>query len=119
MYTQQTFLEAVRGTEIIVPRKLILFINNINAALLLSQLIYQHEDGWIAKTYAEWEQELYLNEYRIRKAARLLESHGFIETKVKKLNGNPTLHYRVNWDTLTPQFLKFIRGAEGVSVDGR
>jgi uncharacterized phage protein (TIGR02220 family) len=118
MYTQRAFFDAIKafagqGNMIVVPSELIKFLDNINAALLLSQLIYWSDkggkDGWIYKTYAEWEQEIHLNEYHVRKAVRLLENKGFLATKIKKANGNPTVHYRVKWDTFSDSFLQYLQ----------
>jgi hypothetical protein len=72
---------------------------NIEDALLLSQIIYwtdrtKMEDGWFAKSYAEWQNEIALSKYQVMAATKRLKEAG-IETMVRKFNGAPTVHYRL------------------------
>ena len=94
-----------------IPVAFIKYTGSRDAALFLSQLIYwtgksKNKDGWIYKTYSEWEEELYMSEYEIRKARKTLEKLGILETKIKKANGNPTVHYRLKKDIFSETFLK-------------
>jgi hypothetical protein len=75
--------------------------NDLNAAIFLSQLIYwsdrgKHGGGWIYKTYKEWQEELCLSRRKIDRAREKLTKLQLLETRVKRANGAPTVHYRVN-----------------------
>ena len=43
---------------------------------------------------------------------------GILETKVKKANGNPTLHYRINQKAFVDQFLRFQRKETLITNEG-
>jgi len=97
-----------------VPRVFVDYTGNLECALLLSQLLYwcdkgNNKEGWIYKTYKEWNEEICLTEYAVRKSARKLVKMGILETKVKKANGNPTVHYKLLPDKLETSFLRFQR----------
>ncbi len=82
-------------------------------ALLLSQCIYWAErtndpEGWFYKSAPEWYEELRISYYQLSRATKLLKCLG-LETKIKKINGNPTLHYRINQDIFTKAILKFVQ----------
>lgn len=92
-----------------IPRAFIDLTGSLDAALFLSQSIYwsdKGQDGWFYKTYQEWTAETSLSEYQIRKAAKMLGKMDIIETAIKKANGNPTVHYRVDIAKLSDWFLK-------------
>jgi hypothetical protein len=77
------------------------------ASLFLSQLLYwtdkaKDKEGWIYKTYAEWHKELWLSKYQVASIVTRINnlypdrnSDNIIETKLKKANGAPTIHYRI------------------------
>lgn len=74
-------------------------------ALFLSQLVYwsdksSKKDGWFWKSYAEWESEIFLSEYKVKKYSEVLKKKGVLETKVMKVNGTPTVNYRVSLESL-------------------
>ena len=84
-----------------------LFLKKLNgnhaAALFLSQLIYwtdKTQDGWIFKSYSDWENEIFVKEKKLREIKKELEELGLIETKIQKAYGVPTVHYKVNQDAL-------------------
>lgn len=84
-----------------------LFLKKLNgnhaAALFLSQLIYwtdKTQDGWIFKSYSDWENEIFVKEKKLREIKKELEDLGLIETKIQKAYGVPTVHYKVNQDAL-------------------
>jgi hypothetical protein len=86
------------------------------AALLLSQAVFlsdraADDDGWFAKSYADWTAELGLSERQIRRVVDLLRPFG-LETKLRRSSGHDmaaTLHYRVDMNTLTNAVLRFCR----------
>lgn len=83
---------------------------SIEAALFLSQLLYWSDrgslqDGWIAKTYKDWHEEIRLSKYQISKATNSLAEAG-IETKLAKWAGAPTVHYRINREKFSQWIVK-------------
>ena len=87
------------------------------AALFLGQLIYwtgkgANPDGWIYKTYQEWEEELFIKTDKAMAIKKKLEELNLITTMVKKIGTTPVLHYKVNQETLI-EFLLETREKEG------
>ena len=104
------------GTErhITVPRVYLEMLGDFNTAAFLNQLIFwsdktRRTDGYFYKTYTEWNEELLLSEYQVRRSAKILKDKGFIDTKLKKANGSPTLHYKVNMDKLSESILNKLK----------
>lgn len=91
-----------------IPTLLLKRLNgNHSAALFLSQLAYwtdKTKNGWIFKTYEDWEAELFLKEKKVRAIKNELEALGIIETKIKQINGAPVLHYRIR----QKEFIEFL-----------
>ncbi len=96
----------------VIPRILVKFTGDIDSAILLNQIIYwsdKGDDGTFYKTYKEWEDEICLTEYKVRKCVLKFKEMGFLETTIKKANGNPTVFYTFKWDNFKNGFLKFLR----------
>ena len=79
---------------------LVLCDYDYEAAVFLSQIIYWSdksylEDGWIYKTYAEWEKELFIKERKLRRLKDYLVAKGYIEMRLLHRNGIPVCHWRV------------------------
>jgi len=96
-----------------IPRAFIDFTGDIPSALMLAQLIFWTEratrpDGYIWKTYQEWERELSLNKYHINKAANNLKKMNLIKTIVRKAGGNPTVHYLLQQEEFLKSFVQFL-----------
>lgn len=94
-----------------VPRVFCEATGSLEAGMLLSQLLYWSDkghdpDGWFYKSYVEWSEHLFLTEYQVRKFSKQFEEAGFLETKLKKVNGSPTLHYRVKKAEFSEWILK-------------
>lgn len=84
------------------------------SAALLNQLIYwsdrtNRKDGYFYKSYNEWYEELHLTEYQVRRATKKLKSFGFVDTALKKANGAPTLHYKVDTKEVSEWILKKLK----------
>lgn len=99
-----------QGVLVIQRPYLTLCNNDHRAALLLSQCVYWSDrttnpDGWFAKSYVEWADELGLTEYEVRRAAKALSEIG-LETKLKKFNGAPVVHYRIEKVKFSESILK-------------
>ena len=104
------------GTErhITVPRVYLEMLGDFNTAAFLNQLIFwsdktKRRDGFFYKTYAEWEDELFLSEYQVRRSSKNLKDLGLIETEVKRANGSPTVHYKVNMEELSVSILNKLK----------
>jgi len=84
-----------------IPRAFIAYTGSLEAALLLSQIIYwsdrtSNPQGWFWKSYREWEEELSLSKHKVNTAVNQIKSKGFLKTRVRKANGTPTLHYKLD-----------------------
>lgn len=83
-----------------IPRLFIDWTGDHISALLLSQIIYwssrtKDEEGWFYKSAKDWEAELGISDYQLARASKKLTEAG-ISTKLKKIQGAPTLHYRID-----------------------
>ncbi len=107
-----------------VPKALVDFLNGDHlAALLLNQMLYWTDittdpDGWFYKSYSEWEKELGLSAYQVRRRVEgLLKPVG---VEVKKRKGrlpSPTLHYRVQVEKLTAALREWLRSSTNLIVE--
>ena len=99
---------------ITVPVLYVELLGDYNSALVLNQIIFwsditKRKDGYFYKTYDEWNEEILLTEYQVRRAVKKLKDLGLIETKVKKANGSPTVHYKIVMENLTSSILKKLK----------
>jgi len=74
---------------------------SINTAIYFQQLYYWsdkgiREDGYVYKTKDEIEEETTLTRFQQDKCRQCLEKEGYLETKLFKVAGSPTLHYRLD-----------------------
>lgn len=91
------------------------FTGSHQKALFLSQLFYWcSKKEWIAKTREEWFNEIRISEISIRRFTKEFEEKGFLKTKVKKFNGNPTKHYSLDFDVLIEQLTQFAKLQESM-----
>lgn len=89
-----------QGNTLTIPVPYVKLTGSIEGGLLLNQIVYWSDrtkmlDGWFAKSYDEWEQELFLTKRVVTRLTGLLRKVG-VETKVKRFNGSPTLHWRID-----------------------
>lgn len=103
---------AGQNNVITVRRPFVAFTGSLERAMLLDQLLYwtprSTMGGWIAKTDADFQDELCLTRYSVRAAREGLAEMKIIETDVRKFNGSPTQHYKVNMAELTKQWSEFV-----------
>ena len=90
---------------ITTPTIYVKICGDLNSAILLNQIIYwsdktKRKDGFFYKTYKEWEDEICLSQYQVKKSIDNLERLGLVETKLHKANGSPTKHYKPNFENL-------------------
>lgn len=87
---------------------------DILAGLLLSQIIFWHlpdrdgnftklrviKDGkfWLVKSHSDWWNEIRMSEDQIRRAMKILNEKGLVETATFKFAGVPKTHIRIQTD---------------------
>lgn len=103
-----------RNNIVPIPVVYIEITEDYPSAALLNQMIYwsdrtKRNDGYFYKSYTDWYLELRLTEYQVRRATKKLKSLGFVETKLKKANGAPTLHYKVDTEEVSEWILKKLK----------
>ena len=95
----------------VIPKEFMRLIKDSNAVLILSQLVYwtgrqADQDGWIYKSYKEWDEEIFLSQKVIMTAVKRLKKFDLVETEVRKVRlsngmlGDTCVHYRVNQEKL-------------------
>ncbi len=107
-----------------VPKALVDFLHGDHrAAILLNQMLYWADrtddpEGWFYKSYPEWEKELGLSAYQVRRRVDdLLKPVG---VEVKKRKGrlpSPTLHYRVQVEKLTAALREWLRSSTNLRIE--
>lgn len=90
---------------ITIPKIYIEFAGDLTTAALLNQLVFysdkgKRKDGFFYKTYKEWEEETGLTKRQVSYSIKKLKDMDLVETKLKKANGAPTIHYRLDYDKL-------------------
>lgn len=95
-----------------IQRPLIKMTGDHACALMLNQILYWSErtddtEGWFYKTHEEWAEELELTPSQIRRITKAL-THVGVESKVKKHNGAPKLHYRINREVFGDTLICFL-----------
>lgn len=116
-------IKAVSGQARVlsIPRIYIeLFDGDIHTALFVSQCVYwsdktRDEQGWFYKSADQWENELGLSYYQINRSAK--KAGKFINKKLKKVNGAPTQHWRVDIEELSSSILNKLKN--GISRNSK
>jgi hypothetical protein len=85
-----------------------IFEGDLVVAVWFNQVVYwdgkNKEPIGFYKTYKEWNEELGLSEYQVRRAAKLCQDKGLVNIMFKKVYGTPKNHYLVVW----PELLKVL-----------
>lgn len=94
-----------------IPSLYLELLGDYNTAVMLNQLIYWSDrsnrtDGFFFKSYKEWESEVYLSQYQVKKSIDKLKKLDLVETKLKKSYGVPTLHYKVDMEEISKWIIK-------------
>lgn len=97
-----------------IPVVYIEITGDLNTALLLNQMVFwsdksKRKDGYFYKSYREWEEEIHLSEYQVRRSIKILKELGVLDTELRRANGSPTLHFRVNIDKVSESILKKLK----------
>lgn len=73
---------------------------SIEAALIYDDLVYAEathgKNKWFFRSYEQLNNRLKLSESTLRRHIKKLVDAGWIDTKVKKVNGTPTIHFFLN-----------------------
>ena len=94
---------------VVIRKPFVQFTGSLEAGLLLGQLLYWTPRAsvpgqWIAKTDADFSDELCLSSYMVRKARKALKGRKILQTTIRKFAGSPTVHYRLNLGELQEQW---------------
>lgn len=107
-------LKRVSGQDNVftVPRLYVQYAGDLTTAVLLNQIVFysdksKRKDGFFYKTYKEWDEEICLTERQVRYSISKLKNIGIVETKLKKANGAPTVHYKLDYDKFVESILTF------------
>lgn len=107
-------LKRVSGQDNVftVPRLYVEYVGDLTTAILLNQIVFysdksKRKDGFFYKTYKEWDEEICLTERQVRYSINKLKNIGIVETKLKKANGAPTVHYKLDYDKFVESILTF------------
>jgi hypothetical protein len=105
-----------QANTLVIPRVFIDLTGDHLAALLLSQILYwsdktDNPDGWFYKTADEWQAEIGMSGYQVRRAATILAKFGVV-TEVHKVKTTPKMHYRIDMSLFTDLILKFLENQE-------
>lgn len=100
-YTKPYLGDSIIG----IPRALVMLTRgDWTAAAMLNQILYwcgisDDPDNWFYKTDAAWMSELCLTRHQLTRYKAAVRNYG-VETKLRKVKGAPTTHYRINEDIL-------------------
>jgi uncharacterized phage protein (TIGR02220 family) len=104
----KAMIKQVTGQEqtIGIPRPFIKMTGDHITALVLNQIIFftdsfDGEDGWFFRSREQWEKDICVSPYQLKRAVDALARFG-VERKIKKVNGAPTLHFRIDFAVFIP-----------------
>lgn len=108
-----------QANTITIPRELVRFFGgDYVAAGMMGQLIYWDDktttgDRWVYKTADQWDEELCISDYQVRRGAKVLTDLKFIKREFRKnpeyQNGTtPVWHYQLDLDTFIEMFTAFL-----------
>lgn len=98
------------GNIITIHRAMVDFCEDeLPAAMMLEQILYWTprttiENGWIAKSDSQWEEEIFQKKHSIKRARAYLLDRELIKTKIDNFGGSPTNHYKIT-DSFTQEWL--------------
>ncbi len=99
-------LKELHGTErmLVVPFMLIRRLGSIEGAALLNQIVYWSDGksnlgkGKFSHSYPEWEKELGLSEYIVKKWCEVFIGYGFLQVTVENVAGKLRTIYHFDYD---------------------
>ncbi len=119
MKAQQEFFDLLKdmgqGTVLAVAGDIMPFTgDSFNHARFLSQLMFWvegQENEYVPIPFKEWEDVARLGRYAVEQARCFFVKMGVLDYKVKKDQGTPTVHYRLNFKALITELKKFFKDA--------
>lgn len=105
-----------------IPRVYLEITGDYQSAILLNQIVFwsdrtKRKDGFFYKSYKDWEQEILLTQYQVKRATSHLKKLGLVDTKLKRANNAPTTHYKINMECLTDEIIKKLDNRETSQSD--
>lgn len=85
---------------------------DLAGGMFVSELIFwcdkgKRTDGFFYRTAAEWEDRIYLSTYQVKKYTQMCVDFGWLETKLMRANGSPTVHYKVDSEKFSKWICEF------------
>ncbi len=112
--------------NIVIPKTYLEITGDYPTAALLNQLVFwsdksKRKDGYFYKKYDEWHDELLLSDYQIRRITKKLEEMNFVTTALKKANGTPTKHYKINMEEIQKAIMKKLHNGKlsNLTIDSK
>ncbi len=102
-----------QNRAIVVNTTFIDFVGDYEGAAMLSQLLFLSsyhgdDEDWFWHSHSQWFDTLRIKKKKSIKIIKTLKDMGFLETKIQKVNGNPTLHYKIDQDLFIEQLTEHI-----------
>ena len=105
---------------------------DIEIALFLEQMLYwtprSSNYGWVSKSAGEWYDEIRVSRYAIEKAVKLFHVGNdkkpagrlpMLQTMLKKFNGSPTIHYKLDTEKLAILWSEWLESANGFGKNSK
>jgi len=113
----ETYSQLVAGFSgnknvVAVQRAFCEYADSLEGGLILSQIIFWSDKGsdpagWVYKSYKDWKADYFVSTYTVKKWLKIFVGDGFLEMKVKKVNGSPTIHFKFDSEKFTKLLIKF------------
>lgn len=119
-----SLIARLSGTKhkIVIDPHLCQFMGSLEGGVFLSQLLYWSDKGvgeWFYKSYRDWESEIFLSQYQVNRYAKKCVDEGFLETRLRKANGKPTVHYKVDGAKFLEAIIKFFNLENEIFDNGK
>ena len=107
-----------QGSTITVPKVYVRATGNINAGIILNQIIFWsdkggRDDGFFYKTHEEFAEETLTSTATVKRALDRFIELGLLEKRVLKVGGFPTTHLRLNLQAT----MEWVMDACGIAVE--
>lgn len=116
--TAQRLITSLAGTsnKIVADKTLCRFMGSLAGGVFLSQLLYWSDkgtqEGVFYKSYVEWEEEIMLSDYYVKKFADQCVELGFLKTSLSQAKGAPTVHYQFDFEIFVNRISEFLENQD-------
>jgi hypothetical protein len=91
------------------------------AALTLNQIAYwsdqsNDQDGWFYKTAQDWNTEIGVSYYQLKRACKILETCAGLDVKTRHVNRIPTSHYRLDPEAFFAKIQAFLQSEDSLNL---